>query len=36
MRHKSLQSQAGAADNTLGHDVRADPGRGIGTPEIPP
>jgi uncharacterized protein (DUF1800 family) len=36
MRHKSLQNPTGAAENTTSHDVRADPGRGIGTPEIPP
>jgi uncharacterized protein (DUF1800 family) len=36
MRHKSLQNPTGAADNAVGHVVRADPGRGIGTPEIPP
>jgi hypothetical protein len=36
VRQKSLQNRAGAADNALSHDVRADSGRCIGAPEIPP
>jgi len=36
VRQKSLQNQAGAADNALSHAMCADPGRRIGTPEISP